>query len=269
MKHFKITVGIIILMLMLTPFISFAAKAQEKGDIEQGTGLAAPNPAAEQKGIHEPGTGIVEPELREAGQGTGQGTEAPKPTLFQNQGEEQQNTVGLEQDVQAGQRTMDGSAQGNQVQGQANGKGQNQASDRAVQRRSKVANAVQEMLKVAGRNQGVGAQIGAIARVQNQNQEQIEASMYRIKNRGQLKKFFFGPDYKNLNSVEDRLANHTEKLADLKALAAQITNPADAVALLDQIEIMEQIDTELLSEVAVEKKGFSLFGWLNKLISKK
>ena len=59
MKHFKITVGVIILMLMLMPFVSFAAKAQEKG-------------------IHEPGTGIAEPELREAGQGTGQGTEVPK-----------------------------------------------------------------------------------------------------------------------------------------------------------------------------------------------
>ncbi|MCK5211875.1 hypothetical protein KAJ89_04190 [Candidatus Parcubacteria bacterium] len=257
MKHFKITVGVIILMLMLTPFISFAAKAQQKGDIEQGTGLAEPNLVAEQKGIHEPGTGIAEPELREAGQGTGQGMEAPKQTMLQNQGEEQQNAVQAQTDPQ-----------GDQAQGQANGKGQNQASDKATQRRSKVANAVQEMLKVAERNQGVGQQIRTIAQTQNQSQEQIEASMDRIKNRGQLKKFFFGPDYKNLNSVEDRLANHTEKLDELKDLAAQITNPADAVALLDQIEVMEQIGTELSGEVAVEKKGFSLFGWLNKWLSK-
>jgi len=197
MKHFKIAVSVIILMLMLTPFISFAAKA-------------------EQRGANEPG--IAEPELMEAGQ--------------------------------------------------ANGKGQNQASDRAIQRRSIVANAVQEMLKVAGLDQGVGRQIRTIAQAQNQNQEQIEATMKQVKNRGRLKKFFFGPDYKNLNSAEDRLANHTEKLEELKDLAAQITNQADAVTLLEQIEIMEQIDTELLSEVAGEKKGFSLFGWLNKWLSK-
>ena len=260
MKHFKITASVIILMLMLMPFISFAAKAEQKGTNEPGTGAGIVN--------SEPGTGIATPELKEESQGTGQGAEAPKQTMLQNQGEEQQNTVGLQQDAQAGQRAMDGSAQGSQTQNQVVGKGQNQASDKAIQRRSKVANAVQEMLQVAERNQGVGQQIRTIAQTQNQSQEQIEATMEQVKNRGQLKKFFFGPDYKSINSVEDRLANHTEKLDELKDLAAQITSPADVAALLEQIEVMEQIGTELENEVATEKKGFSLFGWLNKWLAK-
>ncbi|MFC1678360.1 hypothetical protein ACFLZ9_01385, partial [Patescibacteria group bacterium] len=185
-------------------------------------------------------------------------------TSLQNQGEEQQNQVESQQNTQSGQKSMNGNGQKNQ----ARGKGVNQASDKATQRRSRVANAVQQMLQVAERNQGVGQQIRTIAQEQNQNQEQIEASMEKVKNRGRLKKFFFGPDYKNLSSVEDRLVNHTEKLEQLKELVSQITNDADAETLEEQIVVMEQIKTELKNEVTEESKGFSLFGWLNKMLSK-
>ncbi len=266
MKHFKTAVSVIAFALMLAPFVSFSA--QEK-----------------QKGIHEQGAGIENSELREESQGTGQGIKAQdetaandqgvqNKTMLQNQGEEQKNTVQSQNGSQDGQRimesAMDGSenGQGNQNQGQAKGNGQSQPSDKAVQRRSAVANAVQEMLQVAERNPGVGQQIRAIAQTQTQNQEQIEAEMNHVKNRGRLKKFFFGPDYKNLNSIEDRLANHEEKLGQLKQLADQITNQADAEKLQEQIQVMEQVKAELEKETAEESKGFSLFGWLNKMLSK-
>ena len=47
--------------------------------------LASSFVLAQQQGIHEPGTGIEDPELREAGQGTGQGLEAGEPVLISNQ----------------------------------------------------------------------------------------------------------------------------------------------------------------------------------------
>ena len=259
MKHFKITVSVIAFALMLAPFVSFSA--QEK-----------------QKGIHEQGTGIENFELKEAVQGDGQKmeeqkveaqkVEAQNKTMLQNQGEARQNAVQSQQKVQIEQRVMDENGIGNQNQGQAKGNGQNQASDKAVQRRSAVANAVQEMLQVAERNPGIGQQIRTAVQNQNQNQEQIEAEMKQVKNRGRLKKFFFGPDYKNLNSIEDRLANHEEKLGQLKQLADQITNQADAERLQEQIQVMEQVKAELEKETAEESKGFSLFGWLNKMLSK-
>ncbi|MBW2963607.1 hypothetical protein KY306_02425 [Candidatus Woesearchaeota archaeon] len=42
-----------------------------------------------QQGIHEPGTGIENPELKEAGQGTGQGLENGEPVLISNQEQNQ------------------------------------------------------------------------------------------------------------------------------------------------------------------------------------
>ena len=92
--------------------------------------------------------------------------------------------------------------------------------------------------------------------------------MKQVKNRGQLNKFFFGPDYRNLNSIEDRLANHEEKITQLKQLATQIVNEDDIVTLQEQIAVMEQVKTELEKEVISESKGFSLFGWLNKMFIK-
>lgn len=40
--------------------------------------------AGTQKGVHEPGTGLVEPELKEAGQGTGQGVQTVSEVETQN-----------------------------------------------------------------------------------------------------------------------------------------------------------------------------------------
>lgn len=249
MKKIKILASIIGLLLMLAPLVSFAQGGQD-----------------EARGIHEPGTGIENPEIKEAGQGTGQGLAATVTTSLQNQGEDQQNQVQLQQQIQTRQGQEGATGTGNQIQAQA--QTQNRGSENALRRRSQVANAVQEILQVANRNSGIGQQVRTIAQTQNQEQEQIEASLAQVKNRGQLRKFFFGPDYKNLNSVEDQLANHNAKLAELKRLTSEVSNAKDAEVLEDQIAIMEQVTAELKVEIENESKGFSLFGWLNKMFSK-
>ncbi|MCK5511014.1 hypothetical protein KAI65_05765 [Candidatus Parcubacteria bacterium] len=230
-KHFKKVLSISVFLLMLSP-LAVIGIVEDPKDIPAPSAII-PSPVSKQ---------------------------AENKTMLKNQGKEQQNAVQLQQD-----------AQDKQANGQAKAIGQNNPNDKARQRRSKVANAVHEMLGVANRNQGdkgIGEQIRVIAQTQNQNQEQIEDEIKQVKNRGRLKKFFFGPDYKNLNSVEDRLANHDEKLEQLKQLAIQIADEADATKLLEQIEIMEQVKIELAKEVIAESKGFSLFGWLNKMLTK-
>jgi len=155
------------------------------------------------------------------------------------------------------------------VQKQADDQVQKQGNDTALQKRSQVANAVQAMLSVADRQQGIGQQIREIAQAQNQNQEQLEANMQVIKNRGRLRKFFFGPDYKSLNLVESNLNDMDEKISQLKELAATITNVTDAAKLQDQITALEQVKSDWAQEAQTASQGFSLFGWLNKIIFKK
>lgn len=243
MKYFKVVVSIVIFMFVLTPFVSEGAKGEAKS-VQSDSGV-------EYMGV------------KETRQISGQKIKAQNTKMLQSQREQRHNVVQTQKSSKVGIKKLEA-----QALGQAKGKGKNQASDKAIQRRSRVASAVQEMLKVADRNEGVGQQIRTIAQTQNKNQEQIEAEMTKVKNRGQLKKFFFGPDYKNIYSIKEKLANHEEKLDELRQLASQITNDVDATKLQEQILVMEQIKTELANEVTAESKGFSLFGWLNKWLSK-
>ncbi|MBN1545006.1 hypothetical protein JW898_06115 [Candidatus Woesearchaeota archaeon] len=64
--------------------------------------------AGTQKGIHEPGTGLAEPELREAGQGTGQGISNEAGVQTQNMGEDQQVLTQAREQVQARQQLRAG-----------------------------------------------------------------------------------------------------------------------------------------------------------------
>lgn len=209
MKNSALSAGVIILFLIFSPVFAFAQIVQ--------------------KGIHEPGTGLKDLELKEPGQGSGQGA------------------VG--KNAQAG-------------------RGQEMQAAGAAQRRSLAAGAFQEMLEIAERNQGVGERIRNIAQAQNQNHEQIESAMEQVRNRGRLKKFFFGPDYKSLKAIESSLASHADKLAQLKELALQMIDESEAERLQKQISVMEKIEAELEGEAEQESKGFSLFGWLARLINR-
>lgn len=199
---------------------------------------------AQQQGVHEPGTGIENPELKRAGQGGGEAV----PALYNEQDRNNQN----EKNNQA----------------QIKSKGLGQAGAKNIPRRSRVANAVQEMLMLAEKNQGIGKQIRTIARNQQENIDSLEEKLKQIKNRGRLKKFFLGPDYKNLNSVEGMIVNHEERLSELKNLALQISDDEDLQKLQEQIMVMENISKELKQETLGERDGFSLFGWLYKKFAK-
>jgi hypothetical protein len=239
MKKFKIALSIFIFILVFLPLASYGM-AQQKGVPNLENIPAIPKAISENNVIQDQ----VQAKTMNANQG-----EVKAVQLKQNIGEGlgAENATGVRQQVKAG-------AVGN--------------NSRAIQRRSKVANAVQKMLKVAERNGKVGQKIEIIARTQAQNQSKIENQMEQIQNRGKLKKFFFGPDYKKISSVEEKIANHDEKIAELKALALELIDLDDLTILENQITVMEQVKSELVAETLVERKGFSLFGWLNKMFSK-
>jgi hypothetical protein len=180
-----------------------------------------------------------------------------------NEKNESENEVGAKQEK--GQIENDEDlGNGQKVQNQIDQNQENQGE----QRRSRVANAVQEMLAVADRNPGIGQQIRTIAQNQNQEQEEMEEALQATKKRSGVVKFFIGPNYKELKKVEDRIENHKNRLEELKGLRAQLENSADAEVLTQQIQIMEQIGAELENEVNEEKQGISLFGWLFRWMAK-
>ena len=151
---------------------------------------------------------------------------------------------------------------------------QNQASSTAAsstiaeQRRSKVANAVQEMLQVAEQNGSIGEQVRVIAQEQNKNHEKLEASLKKIQGRSVLAKFFLGADYKELTSAEGILEQNREQIQQLNELKNQITNQAEQQKLIQQIQALEEVSVQIETYLKDSEAKFSLFGWLVKRITK-
>ena len=136
------------------------------------------------------------------------------------------------------------------------------------QRRSTVANAVQEMVKVAERNGGVGQEIKTIAQTQTQNQEKLETGLQKIQNRGGFARFFIGPNYGEIKESQKLLEQNKEQIQKLNKLRAQVIDQKDQQQIAEQIQILEQTTQEIENTLNEAQKGFSLFGWIFRLFSK-
>lgn len=141
---------------------------------------------------------------------------------------------------------------------------------RGDERRSEVANVVEELLGVADRDGGIGEKVREIAGSYEKDSKDVEDALKELKNRGQFRKFLFGPDYKRISDAEEMIKRHNERAAELEVLLSTIKTDADRAILGDRIAQMKMISAELQDEVVgSEEAGFSLFGWLNKIIYRK
>lgn len=188
--------------------------------------------------------------------------------------------------TQAQQKMQDGSGSGDQVQNQ--GQIQNQGEEKqiqtnenqgsknqnsigntnATQRKSQVANAVQQMLQLAERNGGIGEQVRTIAQTQTQNQEKIEANLEKIQGRSGVAKFFIGPNYGEINNAKRTLEQNKEQLKQLNEIKNQLSNQGDQQILTEQIQTLEQANSQIETSLEESQKGFSLLGWMFKWFAK-
>lgn len=130
-----------------------------------------------------------------------------------------------------------------------------------------MANAVQAMLQVADREGGIGQQVRVIAQNQSQNQVKLEQNVEKIQSRGGFAKFFVGPNYGEIKDAQKSLEQNKEQIKQLNQIRTQLSNQGDQQQFTEQIRILEQSNQEIEALLADAQKGFSLFGWLNKLIS--
>lgn len=175
---------------------------------------------------------------------------------IKNQGENTQIQTQEQNSVQTGNNTATDQTK----------KGKTESSP-SEQRRSKVADAVESMLQVADRNGGIGQQVRTIAQTQTQNQTKLEKNVEKIQNRGGFAKFLIGPNYGEIKDAQKTLEQNREQIRQLNQIRAQISNQGDQQQLTEQIQILEQTNQEIETLLSNAQKGFSLFGWLNKLIS--
>ncbi len=147
-------------------------------------------------------------------------------------------------------------------------KGKELLNEKSLQRRSEVANAVQKMLQVAERNEGVGDQIRQVAQVQNQIQEEAEQALSMVQERKGVVKFLIGPNYSQLKKAEEKLKEQSEKVQELESLKEQLESPEDSIVLDEKITTINQVVEKGQEEIKQQKRGFSLFGWFSKIFVK-
>jgi len=139
--------------------------------------------------------------------------------------------------------------------------------ENAEQRRSQVANAVQEMVHVAERNGGIGEQVRIIAQAQNQNQEKIETGLQKIQNRNAFVKFFAGPDYAEIENIQKIMEHNQAQIQQLNQIKDQLISQEDQQAIVEQIQLLEQVNLGVENILDNSRKGFNLFGWLFRLFN--
>lgn len=147
-------------------------------------------------------------------------------------------------------------------------KNDDQESGNSESHRSVVASFVQNLLKVADRESGIGAEVRVIAKEQNDSSTTTVEAMSKIEKRSSLKTLLLGSDYKNLGVIRSELAKTSNQIERLKALIAKVTNVSDRVALEAEVKVLEESQLKTEAFVEAHENTFSFFGWFVKLFNK-
>jgi len=273
MRRQKTAAAMMFIVLFLAPAISFGARI----DSMPGSGTGSEEITDSQgDAITSQGQGSdaaigQNSSQEQAGQDTGQGDtlqeeEQDRDRLQDGTGDQEQTRERLQEEI--------GEGNGAQIQNQNQEENQielekstEKKSERSINRRNQIANAMQEMEKIAANNGETGAQLKVMAQNQNNDQDSIENSLEKAQDRNSVIKFLIGPNYGKLNEVEEKIQEQENRIQQMQQLANQLENEGDAQKVMEQIKVMNEVKAELEQELEVERRGFSLFGWLFKWIS--
>ncbi|MFA7169406.1 MAG: hypothetical protein WC178_00965 [Candidatus Paceibacterota bacterium] len=268
----KIAIVVVCGCIALSPLVSFGTKETA------GTGTQSVNDSEDITSQEtSQGTKATQVQNTDTEQGQSNGSESTNQETIQNQnqsGEKAQNQNQEQEQIKDGEsENKNDSASQNQktVQNQEKIRNQEQykvggtkeeKAQRSQERRSQIANAVQEIEKIAENNQGIGEQIRTIAQNQKDEQDVVEDSLEEAQERNSVIKFLIGANYGKLKEAKEKLDQQNIRIEEMKKLYENIENEADAQSFTEQISTMKKIREEALQEVANEDQGFSLFGWM-------
>jgi hypothetical protein len=189
----------------------------------------------------------------------------------QNNGDTTQNReTSQEQTNNPGAGTMTEEQQREEEQTQLNNATssytpQNQASQQYV---LQVQSAVQNMIQLSYRlnNENLGSQIRTMAQNQIKSADAANQALEKAQARSDFAKFFIGANYTQLKTMKQEMDQNQLRIQELQQICSQISNAIDQTELQNQIQILEQQNTALQNQLNNEESGFSLFGWLMRLI---
>ncbi|MEK7194589.1 MAG: hypothetical protein AAB660_02790 [Patescibacteria group bacterium] len=133
-------------------------------------------------------------------------------------------------------------------------------------RKSDVAKAVANLLKIGNRNGGLGEEVRRIAREQASSTETIYEAKTKLENRGSLKTFLIGTDFKNLGVIRSEIVRTEARIEQLMREGEKLID-WDKNDIEAQITSLETNLTALETFISQNESRFSLFGWFAKLFN--
>ena len=132
-----------------------------------------------------------------------------------------------------------------------------------------IETATQNLNRVTNRNNNpeTGQQIRSMVQNHQKVQERTKTALHQMDQRNQAIKFLLGPDYRNAGQVRSDvvgLRNDIRKLEQIKDKSLP-TDVEDIQGAIDELQVeADGLETQLEEQLS----GFSLFGWLAKLLAK-
>jgi len=131
-----------------------------------------------------------------------------------------------------------------------------------------IETAAQNLNRVAERNNNpeIGEQVRSMVQNHEKVQTRTKTALHQMNQRNQAVKLIIGPDYKNAGQVRSDivgLRNDVKKLEQIKDKSLP-TDVGDIQGAIDELQIEADV---LEAQLTEQVSGFSLFGWLAKLLA--
>ena len=133
------------------------------------------------------------------------------------------------------------------------------------QHRSDVAQVVQELEKIADKDNKIAKELKAVAQEEKKASEKVKEKMNAVDERGGFKTFLIGSDYKNLGELRSELVTTDNDLTRLKKALEKATDASVRADLEAQINELSKIKSDAEAFVKSIEGKFSLFGWLVRM----
>ena len=134
---------------------------------------------------------------------------------------------------------------------------------------SGIETATQNLNRVVERNNNpeTGEQVRSMIQSHEKVQARTKTVLQQMSQRNKAVKFMIGPDYKNAGQVRSDvvgLRNDIRKLEQIKEDSLPV-DAGDVQGAIDELQVeAEGLEAQLTEQLS----GFSLFGWLAKLLTK-
>lgn len=178
------------------------------------------------------------------------------------------NAVGQQQRVQD-LETHDGDTVGTSQGGTALQDGTSSGQGATGGTRQGIEDAKQSLTRISERvnNPEIGEQIRAMTESHEQVQNKVMTALSNMQSRSGLMKFVFGPSYQNAGKIKAQAAQLRADAGELAGLKEELTLLTDQEEVQGAIDSLEEEAGILESELEQELEGFSLFGWLSRILS--